>query len=472
MWGTFGSVEIALRALQAQRLALDVIAHNIANANTPGYSRQVARLETTPPYPWPGLTRGAGAGQLGTGVRVAEIDRLRDAFTDLQLRQQLALTGYHTVLADGYAQVEAVFNEPSDSSLNQQLGKFFNAWQELALSPQDTAIRVGLIEAARNLAGLFNRMAGQLKQLQQDLDFRLVNQVAELNELADRIARLNAQIGQIQGTGQRPNDLLDQRDALLEDLARIVRAAYVTAPDGQVTVYIGGRMLIHNDQAFRLTTAAGPGGFAEPVWAGDGTPVLLDDGSGELAATLRLRDTVIPGKLADLNSLAAALAGAVNAAHRAGYGLDGSTGLDFFVFTAGEEAASLAVAPAVSDPLKIAAALSPGSPGDGRNALNISQIQYQPQGGDLGTTTLGEFYQLLVGRLGLEARQAEDQKANQEVVKGYLESRRDSFSGVSLDEEAGRLVLYQRAFEAAARSLSVLDEVLDHLINRTGLVGR
>lgn len=472
MWGTFGSVEIALRALQAQRLALDVIAHNIANANTPGYSRQVARLQPTPPYPWPGLTRGAGAGQLGTGVRVAEIDRLRDAFTDLQLRQQLALTGYHTVLADGYAQVEAVFNEPSDSSLNQQLGRFFNAWQELALNPQDTAIRVSLVESARNLAGLFNRMAGQLQQLQHDLDFRVINQVAEINRLADRIAQLNAQIGQIQGTGQNPNDLLDQRDALLDDLARIVRVAYVEAPNGQVTVYIGGRMLVHNEQAFSLTTAAGPGGFAEPVWAEDGAPVGLDDGSGELAAALRMRDTVIPGKLANLNSLAAALAGAVNAAHQAGYGLDGSTGLDFFVFTAGAEAASLAVAPAVAaDPLKIAAALSPGAPGDGRNALGISRIQYQPLMLS-GTTTLGEFYQQVVGQLGLEARQAEDQKANQEVVRGYLESRRDSFSGVSLDEEAGRMVLYQRAFEAAARSLSVLDEVLDHLINRTGLVGR
>jgi len=317
MWGTFGSVEVALRALQAQRLALDVIAHNIANANTPGYSRQAARLETAPPYPWPGLTRGAGAGQLGTGVRAAEIDRLRDAFTDLQLRQQLGLSGHYTVLADGYAQVEAVFNEPSDSGLNEQLGRFWGAWQELALSPQDTAIRVGLIESAKNLAGLFNRMAGQLKQLQRDLDFRVVNKVAELNELADRIARLNAQIGQIQGTGQNPNDLRDQRDALLDNLTRIVRAAYVEAPNGQVTVYIGGRMLVSGDQAFGLTTVSGPGGFVEPVWAGDGAPVALGDAPGELAAYIYLRETVIPGKLTDLNGLAAALAGAVNAAHQA-----------------------------------------------------------------------------------------------------------------------------------------------------------
>ncbi len=472
MWGTFGSVEVALRALQAQRLALDVIAHNIANANTPGYSRQAARLETAPPYPWPGLTRGAGAGQLGTGVRAAEIDRLRDAFTDLQLRQQLGLSGHYTVLADGYAQVEAVFNEPSDSGLNEQLGRFWGAWQELALSPQDTAIRVGLIESAKNLAGLFNRMAGQLKQLQRDLDFRVVNKVAELNELADRIARLNAQIGQIQGTGQNPNDLRDQRDALLDNLTRIVRAAYVEAPNGQVTVYIGGRMLVSGDQAFGLTTVSGPGGFVEPVWAGDGAPVALGDAPGELAAYIYLRETVIPGKLTDLNGLAAALAGAVNAAHQAGYGLDNSTALDFFVFAAGDEAATLGVNPVVAaDPLKVAAALSPSSPGDGRNALNIAQLQYQPLMLS-GTTTLGEFYQQVVGRLGLEARQAEDQKANQEVVRGYLEGRRDSFSGVSLDEEAAKLVLYQRAFEAAARSLSVLDEVLDHLINRTGLVGR
>jgi len=142
------------------------------------------------------------------------------------------------------------------------------------------------------------------------------------------------------------------------------------------------------------------------------------------------------------------------------------------VFAAGDEAATLGVNPVVAaDPLKVAAALSPSSPGDGRNALNIAQLQYQPLMLS-GTTTLGEFYQQVVGRLGLEARQAEDQKANQEVVRGYLEGRRDSFSGVSLDEEAAKLVLYQRAFEAAARSLSVLDEVLDHLINRTGLVGR
>lgn len=475
MWGTFGSIEIALRALQAQRLALNVIGHNIANANTPGYSRQTARLETTPPYPWPGLTQSAGAGQIGTGVAVAGIDRLRDAFTDLQLRQQYSLAGYYTVLADGYAQVEAVFNEPSDSSLNQQLGRFWNAWQELASSPQDTSIRTSVIQSAESLASLFNRMVGQLRQLQRDLDFRVGSKVGEINELADRIARLNVQIGQIRGTGQNPNDLLDQRDQLIDRLSQIVRVAYVEDSNGQVTIYIGGRMLVHNEQAFRLSTAPGPGGFAVPVWADDGTPVNVGAGgapAGELAALMDLRDTVIPAKINELNSLAAALAGAVNAVHQTGYGLDGSTGLDFFVFTAGDEAATLAVNPAVAaDPLKIAAAQSPSAPGDGRNALAVAQVQYQQL--MLGNTaTLGEYYQQVVGRLGLEARQAGDQKANQEVVQNYLEARRDSFSGVSLDEEAGRMVLYQRAFEAAARTLTVLDELLDQLINRTGIVGR
>ncbi len=472
MWGTFGSVEIALRALQAQRLALNVVAHNIANANTPGYSRQTARLEPTPPYPWPGLTRSAGAGQLGTGVAVAGIDRLRDAFTDLQLRQQFTLSGYYTVLSDGYAQVEAVFNEPSDSGLNQQLGRFWSAWQELSLAPQDTSIRTSVIESAKNLAGLFNQMVGRLRQLQRDLDFRVGSKVAEINELADRIARLNVQIGQIQGTGQNPNDLLDQRDQLIDRLSQIVRVAYIQGEGGQVTIYIGGRMLVHNEQAFSLSTAPGPGGFTRPVWAADGAPVDLGPAEGgELKALMDLRDAVIPARIADLNGLAGALAGAVNAVHGSGYGLDGSTGLDFFVFTAGDEAATLQVNPAVAaDPLKIAAAQAPGSPGDGRNALAIAQVRYQPL--MPGNTTLGEYYQQVVGRLGLEARQAGDQKSNQEVVKNYLETRRDGFSGVSLDEEAGRMVLYQRAFEAAARSLTVLDEVLDQLINRTGIVGR
>lgn len=474
MWGTFGSLEIALRALQAQRLALDVIAHNIANASTPGYSRQTARLETAPPYPWPGRAGQAGpagAGQLGTGVEVGAVDRLRDAFTDLQLRQQYTLSGYYTALADGYAQVEAVFNEPSDSGLNEQLGRFWGAWQELALNPQDTAIRASVIQSAQNLAGLFNGMVGRLRQLQQDLDFRVAGKVAEINDLAERIARLNVQIGQVRAAGQNPNDLLDTRDRLIDELSHIVRVAYVENSNGQLTVYIGGRMLVHNEQTFSLSTAPGPEGFAVPVWS-DGSPVAFGDGSGELKALIDLRDGVIPGKIGELNSLAQALAGAVNAVHRAGYGLDNSTGLDFFVFTAGDEAATLAVNPAVAaDPNKVAAAQGPDSPGDGRGALAVAQVQYQKLMAG-GAATLGEYYQQVVGRLGLEARQADDQKANQEVVQQYLEARRDGFSGVSLDEEAARLVLYQRAFEAAARSLSVLDEILDQLINRTGVVGR
>jgi flagellar hook-associated protein 1 FlgK len=471
MWGTFGSIEIALRALQAQRLALDVIAHNIANASTPGYSRQTARLETAPPYPWPGLTASAGAGQLGTGVEVGAVDRLRDAFTDLQLRQQYTLSGYYTVLADGYAQVEAVFNEPSDSGLNEQLGRFWGAWQELSLNPQDTAIRTSVIQSAQNLASLFNGMVDRLRQLQRDLNFRVTSKVAEINELAERIARLNVQIGQVRGTGQNPNDLLDARDRLIDELSRIVRAAFVEDSNGQVTVYIGGRMLVSGDQAFSLSIVPGPGGFAQPVWA-DGAPVTFGDGSGELKALIDLRDAVIPGKVAELNDLAGALANAVNTIHRAGWGLDNSTGLDFFVFTAGDEAATLAVNPVVAvDPNKVAAAQGPDSPGDGRNALAVAQVQYQKLMA-ANTATLGEYYQQVVGRLGLEARGADDQKANQEVVRQYLEARRESFSGVSLDEEAAKLVLYQRAFEAAARSLSVLDEILDQLINRTGIVGR
>ena len=266
-------------------------------------------------------------------------------------------------------------------------------------------------------------------------------------------------------TGDHPNDLADQRDLLLDQLSRIVPVTTVPNADGTVTVLVGGTDLVEHDTARTMTTAPDPDGHAVPTWSSGGSVAL---GPSELASLMSVRDTSLAGYLGQLNLLAKGVADSVNALQNP---TPPGGGNDVFTYSAGSEAKTIAVnAVLVADPSLVAAGAA-GSPGDGSLAGKIADLRNARTFAG-GTQTAGDFYASLIGAIGSDAQQANAMASNEGLVVGQLTTRRASVSGVSLDEEATDMIRFQRAYQAAARVITVVDETLDTLINRTGLVGR
>lgn len=463
MTSAFFGLELALRALQTQQVALDVTNHNVANANTPGFSRQSAVLATTTPYTLPGFNRAPGAGQLGTGVWAAAIERARDGFLDIQYRAEVSTQRQAEVARDALEEVQVVLHEPSDTGISALLGSFFGAWQALASDPSDSATRNVVVQQASALAAGFNRATQQLSTIQQRLNDEVALTATEINSLTSQLTALNRQIVQVESLGQRANDLRDQRDLLLDRLAELVPVATVENSNGSVDVTLGGHALVTGTTADTLTaTPTGPGGLWEVRFASDS--VVVSATSGRLKGLLDVRDGNIPSYRASLDTLANTLITAVNGLHTTGYGLDGVTGRPFF---AGTDAATIAVDPTISaDPRRVAAADAPNEASNNAVALALAQLRHTM------SPPPESAYSALITGLGTDARGTQALAENQALLVQHIERRRQVVSGVSLDEETVNLLRYQRAYEAAARLITANDEMLDKLINETGIVGR
>ncbi len=441
--------------------------HNIANANTPGYSRQVADMAATPPYTLPSFMRDPSAGQMGTGVAVTDIRRSRNSLIDYQIRTETQTQGQWEKMRDALKQVEVVFNEPSSSGINSLLSKFWQAWQDLSNNPQDAGARSALVEQADSLAVAFNRNYSLLNDIQQDADRQIRVGVDYVNDLADRIASLNVQIAQVEILGQRANDLRDQRDLLLDELSQKVKITYSETPEGAMNVFIGSRVLVARSRAEKLAVNTNASGFADIVWADDGSIASVTN--GELYGLSQARDVELPRFMGDLQTLAGQLITSVNALHRTGYGLDNSTNMDFF---GGTGASDIAINPLLkANPRQVAAAGSLNSPGDNSIALAIAGLQ-RALTMNGGTSDFGKFLSSTVSRLGVDSQRASMMASNQKLLVDHLTRQKESLTGVSLDEETTHLIEYQRAYQAASRVVTTVDEMLDKLINGTGLVGR
>jgi len=445
---TFMGLETTLRGILAQQLALDVTGHNIANANTVGYSRQRASLVATDPYTVPGVTRPPQAGQLGTGVDVDQYERVRDAFVDIQLRAQTMLNGANQATQDGLQQVEQAFNEPSDSGLNSLLAKYWSAWQDVSNSPENLATRQALAAAASSLAGGFNQVSQQLSTLQTQTATNVTYTINDVNSIGTQIAALNDAIAKSTVTGDHPNDLLDQRDLLIDKLSELGNVALANGANGAVDVSIGGAALVTGATSATLAEAS-----------------LTSLTSGKLSALVRLRDTTIPGYQTQLNTIASTLISQTNTAHAAGFDLSGTAGGTFFT---GTDAATIGVNSAlVTNPALIAASGN-GQPGNAAAALAINTLRGTVV---IGSATIDQAYSQLVTRIGSDSQEAQRSLDTSSLLASTLQSKRDSVSGVSLDEEMTNMVRFQRGYQASARALSAMDDMLDTLITRTGRVG-
>lgn len=477
MMGITGALEIARKSLFANQLAIQVTSHNIANVDTPGYSRQRVQLQETRPMDF-------SPGQIGTGVEAARIRRSVDRLIESQVVAEQGLSGTLEYTANAVGQVEQLFHEGNGGTLGARIDEFFNAWEDLTVNPRGTAERQTLVSSARVLASAFRGVDGRMRTYRENADRDVAGLAGEVTEIARQIADLNGKIKSAFLGGQEPNDLLDRRSLLLQDLSE--RINVTTFPDvgGQINVQVAnGRMLVSGEIAGSLEALPGTDPVSGETWnhvrirlPNQSSPAAEDITgtitSGSLYSALRFRDVFVPGEQAKLDSLAFDVASRVNALHAAGFGLDGSTGTDFFLPVAlPGAAANLQVNPAVEADLnRVAAASSdptaPGGsgPGDNGNALLLAALREQRSAG-LGGATFTEFLGGMVGAIGAEARGVNQDLAHQRSIVDFVTAQRESVSGVSLDEEMTNLIKYQRAFEAATKLVAVADDLLKQIVD-------
>jgi len=466
-------INLALRALLSQQQTIEVIEHNVANANTPGYRRQEAVLATGAPYPAPGVRRALYPGQMGSGVMVDHIRQSKLLFFDGRLRRELADSRFWDLQSQALEQVERTLSETGEEGLTARLDAFWAGWQALNSNPTDITTRIDLKERGVALAQALNQRARSLITLRDDQDKAIVQSVAEINNLATQVAQLNAQIAHIKAIGEQPNDLLDERDRVLDRLAETSGARASIQDDGQALVSIGGHALVVGSKTFELAATPDPGNnnLSAITWAADGQSLNIS--KGELAGLLEVRDRTIPDQLAGLNAVAYELATRVNTLHQSGYGINNATNLNFFApFTSTDYALEIQVGQDIlADPANIATASAPDSPGDGSLAATISAVQNELLM-SAGSATLNQYYTAKVGELALELKGAITKARDHGLIVQSLNNLKESVSGVSLDEEAANLVKAQKSFQAAARLMTVMDEMLDRIINGMGVVGR
>jgi len=397
---TFTGLETALRGLMAQQQALDVTGQNITNASTPGYTRQRVTLATTP-----GLQIGPGL-LLGTGVTVTGYQRMRDSFLDTQLRAQTMLQGSAQAAQDGLGQIEGVINEPSDSGLNSLLSQYWSAWQNVANSPQDMATRQALVEAATSLADGFNSVASQLSTIQAQTGQNVTLTLQQVNSSAQTLQSLNTAIANATAAGNTPNDLLDQRDLVLDDLAKLGNVSSVDNGNGTITVTFDGVTLADPTGAYTLSESGGTisNNMATPQTA------AVSANAGTLGGLIALRDTTIPGYQTSLDGIAGALIAETNAVSVNGFGLDSVNNRPFF---GGTDAATISV---LATPTTIAASASAATlPGDNTNALAIAQLQNAGVASLAGATVDGAYAQL-VTTIGSDSQAAQRRTSNAGVL--------------------------------------------------------
>ena len=467
---TFSGLTTAASGLAAARRGMDVVGQNIANQKTEGYTRQ--RVETSAVAAVAHTGRFSMGALPGHGVSVDGVARLGDALLDARVRDTLGASGYWSTRALAATTAERALAEPTENGLANRLTSFWAGWQDLANTPDSGAAASSVLESAKELAahiaGGYRAVAGQWVDARGTAE-RTVSQV---NAAADQIAALNSEIRDALASGRSANELLDRRGVLAEDVARLTGATASVESDGTLTVRIGGNALVAGGDARHLAltgpTSIDAGQRVGVIWeSAPDLPVAVD--GGELGGSLSvLAPAADGGMLAQLaatyDRVATALAESLNAQHRAGVTATGQSGGDFFTLpTTGSAALGLRVA--VTTPAELALATPGGGPKDSGNADLISQI-------GMRATSPDALWTDQVTRFGVTTA-ADVQRAtvSESAAVGAIGAQQ-SVAAVDGDEETISLLTYQTAYQAAARVLTAVDEALDVLINRTGVVGR
>lgn len=636
MGSTFQGIEIGKRGLSAHQQAIQTTGHNISNADNKHYARQRVVMNSMDPIYEPALNRAEVAGQIGQGVKVAEIERVRDNFIDDRIIESSSLKEYWGKKNDYLYQVETVFNEPSGTTLRSLMDNFWSAWEDLSNYPEETAHRAVVQEKAEGLGSRMEDVFKKLTQLRDQANREIESKVNHLNTIAENIKSLNEKIVKSQALGDNPNDLLDRRDELLQELAGMVDINIGRSDDDELMVFIGQQILVQGQKVHKIDLVgnATNDGLLDMQWHETGKPVLLRKGS--IQGLYEIRDNILVEKINQVDALAINAMDIINEIHKDGFGLNGKTNLTFFeerslatntfgeIDTDGdgindktsvfrvtgrtsidpdrpigisgtmrflkptergeeevlvpyskddtlnavikrinrsetgvvaymshdnqlalkattskidkkenfmirhlEDSGELLVgftgilsasgnagsfdyrklgelnkfqansqditltpmyhpsaffkmsAEVKNNPANIAAGRgkdvggtgdynTPQGHKDGTNALLIAAaLREKPVMFDYSKTT-DDFYNSLISKIGTEAREARQEYTTQSELMTELENMRQSVMGVNLDEEMANMVQFQQSYNAAARMISTMNEMLDTIINRLG----
>lgn len=487
MRSTFGSLETARRGLFSQQSALQTTGHNITNANTPGYSRQRVNFGTTPAYTNPGFGTPVTAGQMGTGVKVDTVQRVRDDFLDKQYRGENTKYGYWGAKSDALARMEDVLNEPSNNGLSKVLDQFWKALNDLANNPDIG--REAVVQRGKAVADTFHYLANSLNEIRSDLKNQIDTSVDQVNAIARQINELNQQISKVESQGYLPNDLYDKRDLLVDQLSQFANVKVAQVPsggespdiaEGRYTVEIvtntGDKVTLvdgENFKANQMEVSYDADGMVDHFTI-DGKQMPGSAISGKLQGLTEAYNKDYPDMLDSLNQLAYAFTQEFNKVHQQGYGLDGKNGYLFFNSPDSPDgaASNISVSGDIANhPARIAASGN-GDSGDGANAQHLADVMTGKMTIDGKETSLKDFYGDLIGKMAVNAQEANRMADNTLTLKESAEQHRQSVSGVSLDEEMTNLIRFQHAYNASARMITVVDETLDRIINQMGTVGR
>jgi len=459
MTDIYGILSLAGQALMTQQQAISVTSHNIANVNTPGYSRQRLRITTNTPS-------DTSAGMIGNGVSAETIERIYDRFLSAQVTEENQALGRWDAQKDAVEMLEVIFNESDGSGLSQAMSEFWNAWQTLTNNPSGTNERMVLVSVSEFLATTFNKLSSDLVKSQQNMDVKIQGTVTDINRLAEQLADLNQKILSTEYGTHTANDYRDRRDQVLKELSELININSFEDADGAVAVLVtGGQPLVSKSQFWQLATETNASGLEEVLWVddvGNKTNITADISGGRLKGWLEVRDGVIVDYLNRLDDLAQTLMLNVNTAHQSGYALDGSAGEAFFIGTA---AGDIAVNPNIVGDFNLIAAAAEQLtvPGDNRKAIEIANLQNQLlMSGN--TVSFGDYYSSLVSDIGHEVLKSDAYYNHQSDMVQQLDNYRESVSGVSLDEEMINLIKFQNAYAAAAKLIAAAEEMLQTVL--------
>jgi flagellar hook-associated protein 1 len=431
---SFMGLETALRGLIAEQEAVDTAGQNISNASTPGFSRQQTVQAATSALNIPGSGPNGTGAQLGTGVDVLQISRIRNDFLDVQYRAQNASLSSAQTLSTSLGEAQSAFNEPTPAGLQSQLDTFWSDWSNVANDPTSSAAKQTLVTDAQTLATSFNSLDSQLQAVSNDAQTQYNTLTAaggQVDQYAQQIAQLNQSISEATSAGESPNELLDERDYALDELSSYGNVSVTKQANGMVDVSLGDA--------------------ASPIVSGttvNWPQTLTSATGGELGALLSVSSN--SGPIAQyrsaLDSVASGLANEVNALH---------TTPPFF---SGTTAATLAVAVTASQ----VQTTSTGVTGANDVAVAIANLR-----GNAPDQT----YAALVARVGSDDKAAQDNQTTAQAMVTTVTNSRESVSGVSLTEEMTQLMTAQQGYEASARALTAMDQLLETLVTRTGQAG-
>ncbi len=480
---TTGLFGIARTALLAHQTSLQIVSHNVANAETPGYSRQRPMLSASLPVHMPPY------GTMGTGVSFDGIQRQRDVLLDQSFRTAASLLGESSTRSRLLSQVEEIFGEPADAGMAASLDQFWASFSDLATSPGSLSAKAVVQQRGRQLAQLFNDYDTRLTQVREQATTRLETLVAQANQLADQVAELNGRIATSEIGAGVASDLRDQRDLLVDQLTRMVGVRVEPQLDGSLTLLVGNSTLVDGTSARPLRAQADPP-VPPPAVTPSDIPVRITLGNsvdrlaplaGELKGLVDVINNDVPDMRGRLDTLASAIVTTVNTAHSAGFVFSGTTipgtaaGNFFDPGTVGDpvRAGTIRLFAAIaSDAGNIAASGDANAPLDNSAALALSalrndtgSVSYTGANGVTETAGFNTFFRSTVTRLGLAVRGATDDATTHGILVDQAEARRQSVSGVSTDEELIQLMRMQQSYVAATKLIKTADEMLQTILS-------